>query len=303
MSSAPSLTVFRPSSATGTMWGGGITLVCLAIGAGLIYKALQMDVRFEQLFPFVGGAFFLGLAAIYGYWTWGCNSLSYIVDRNALSIRWGGVRQIVPLSNIERLIPGSDGESPHIAGVNWPGHHVGLASAEELGEVLFYSGHRSPEEVLYVLTPDGTYGISVPDPVAFALAVQTNQSRGPMFEQRQAVHRWGVAAQTFWLDPQARLLGLVLIATFFAVLGYVLQIYPGLAQQVPLRFPSLGGIVRVSDKSELLDIPRSAGGFLAINLLLAILLHTWERMVAYVLLLSGMAIQVMLLVAAVVAVA
>jgi len=117
------------------------------------------------------------------------------------------------------------------------------------------------------------------------------------------VHRWGIAAQTFWLDPQARLLGFVLVVAFFVVLGYVLNRYPGLSQSVPLRFPSLGGIVRVSDKSALLDIPRSAAGFLALDLGLAILLHTWERMVAYVLLLAGIAIQVMLLVAAVVAVA
>ena len=72
---------------------------------------------------------------------------------------------------------------------------------------------------------------------------------------------------------------------------------------MPLRFPSLGGVVRVSDKSELLDIPRSAFGFLAVDFALAVLLHTWERMVGYVLLLAGISIQVMLLIAAVVAVA
>jgi hypothetical protein len=61
--------------------------------------------------------------------------------------------------------------------------------------------------------------------------------------------------------------------------------------------------VRVSDKSELLDIPRSAFGFLAVDLVLAVFLHTWERMVGYVLLLAGIAIQAMLLIAAIVAVA
>jgi hypothetical protein len=42
---------------------------------------------------------------------------------------------------------------------------------------------------------------------------------------------------------------------------------------------------------------------MAVNLLAAIFLHGWERMVSYVLLLAGIAIQVMLLVAAIVAVA
>ena len=47
----------------------------------------------------------------------------------------------------------------------------------------------------------------------------------------------------------------------------------------------------------------SAGGWLFAAVLLAILLHSWERMVAYVLLLAGIGVQVMLLVAAIVAVA
>jgi len=158
-------------------------------------------------------------------------------------------------------------------------------------------------DVLYVLTPTETYAISVPDQVFFAQTIQSNQSRGALFEQRQAVHRWGIAAQTFWQDKYARALAGVMVASFVVVLAYVLQMYPDLSQSIPLRFPSLGGIVRVSDKSALLDIPRSAFGFMIVNLILAIMLHTWERMVGYVLLLAGVAIQVTLLVAAIVAVA
>ena len=112
-----------------------------------------------------------------------------------------------------------------------------------------------------------------------------------------------IAAQSFWLDANARLLAMLLIASFLAVTGYVLHEYPSLAQSVPLRFPSLGGVVRVSDKSALFDIPRSAFGFLTVNLVLAVFLHSWERMMGYVLLLAGIAVQLTLLVAAIVAVA
>ena len=299
----PAYTVFRPATALGAMYGGAIVLGCAILGLGLLYRGLTMDVELAQVGPLIAGAFFLALGALYAYWTWGCRSLRYVVDRNSLSIRWGGLRQVVPLANIERLIPAGEGENPQIAGVNWIGHHVGRADDAELGEVLFYSTHRTLNEVLYVQTPTETYAVSPPDPVLFAQAVQANQARGPLFDQRQAVHRWGIAAQSFWLDPQARLLAVALIGAFVLVLGYVLEMYPGLADAVPLRFPSLAGIVRVSDKGALLDIPRSAAGFLALNLVLAVLLHSWERMVAYVLLLAGIAIQVTLLVAAAVAVA
>jgi hypothetical protein len=301
---APSFTVFRPPTSVGTLFGAGVVAMSLALGAGLFYKALSMDVGLGQMAPLVAGGLFLALACLFAYWTWSCRSIAYVVDRNALSIRWGSVRQIVPLNSIERLIPGTDDdETPQVEGVNWMGHHVGHAEVADFGDVLFYSTHRTPGELLYVVTPEDIYAISVEDPVVFAQAIQANQARGPLFEQRQAVHRSGIASQSFWLDPNARLLALVLIGAFLLVLGYVLQTYPDLAQNVPLRFPSLGGIVRITDKSELLDLPRSAAGFLILNLVLAILLHTWERMVSYVLLLSGIAIQVMLLVAATVAVA
>src|SRR5581483_2970895 len=214
-----------------------------------------------------------------------------------------GLSQVVPLNKIERLVPAGEGENPHIEGVKWIGHHVGKANIEQLGQVLFYSAHRNLSEVLYIQTASETYGLSPPDHVAFAEALQTNHERGSLFEARQAVHRWGIASQSFWLDPLALALSAILIGTFVAVLAYTLQLYPGLGQSVALRFPSLVGVVRVSDKSALLDIPRSAAGFMAVNLLLAVLLHSWERMVAYVVLLAGIGVQVMLLVAVIVAVA
>ena len=298
----PSFTAFRPAGATGTLYGLAMAVFALVAGGGLLYRGLEMEAQLVQMLPLLVGAVLLLLGLLFAYWTWGCSSLRYVVDRNALSIRWGNVQQIVPLANIEKLIPAGP-EPVQIEGVNWTGHHVGRGDVPELGDVLFYSAHRNPNEVLFVVTAMETYGISVPDHVFFAQTVQSNQSRGPLFEQRQAVRRWGIAAQSFWLDPVARVLTLVMAGAFVVVLGYVLDMYPGLTQSVALRFPSLGGVVRVADKSELLDIPRSAFGFLAVDVVLAALLHSWERMVGYVLLLAGIAIQVMLLVAALVAVA
>jgi len=299
----PSFTVFRPGNSLGSVYGGVVVAVTLLLGAGLLYRGLTLDVGMQQMAPLFAGGFFICLCALYAYWTWSCTSLRYVVDRNALDIRWGGIHQIIPLANIERLVPGEETDNPQIEGVNWVGHHIGRAQVEQIGDVIFYSAHRSPGEVLYVQTPAEIYGISVPDPVFFAQTVQSNQSRGPLFEQRQAVHRWGPAAQSFWFDRSAHVLALLMIVAFAAVVGYVLDIYPGLSQSVPLRFPSLGGVVRVTDKGELLDIPRSAFGFLALDLVLAVLLHSWERMVGYVLLLAGIGVQVMLLIAAIVAVA
>jgi hypothetical protein len=294
----------------------------LLAGGAMLYRGLNQDVELSQLFPLLAAAFFLVTGCLYLYWTWGRQSLRYVVDRNALSIRWGGIQQVIPLDSIVRLVPAADWEdlppleegaegppetdhsrNPHIDGVTWPGHHVGRAFVPVLGgEVLFYSAHNRIDEVLYIQTQYETYAVSVPDQVVFAQTIQAAQARGPLFQQSQSVHRWGIAAQSFWLDPYARLLTVALVASFVAVVAYVLQQYPDLSQSVALSFPSLGGIVRVADKSELLDIPRSGLGFLAVNLTFAVFLHSWERMVGYVLLLAGIAVQAMLLVAAILAV-
>jgi len=299
----PPFNIFRPSTSVGTTFGYVIVLVCGIVGGGLLYKGLTIEPGPKQIGPLVAGAAFIAMSLLFLYWTWSLSALTYLIDRNALSIRWGSMRQIIPLTNIERLVAHVDEDAPSVAGINWMGHHVGKAEVPNLGNVLFYSAHRAPSEILYVQTPTDTYGLSVPDHVVFAEALQSQQARGPATTPRQAVHRWGLQAQSFWQDPWAQALAVVLIGTFIAVLAYVLQMYPGLGQSVALRFPSLVGVVRVTDKSALLDIPRSAAGFLAANLLLAILLHSWERMVAYVLLLAGIGVQVMLLVAAIVAVA
>jgi hypothetical protein len=286
------------------LYGAAFIIMCYGLAALLVFKGLSQEVELAQLFPLIVAGLFFALGSLYLYWTWGCRTLRYVVDRNALSIRWGAQQQVVPLDLIERLVPAEESENLTVEGVSWPGHHVGRAFVPLMGgDVLFYSAHRTMAEVLYVQTPAETYAISVPDHIVFAETIQAAQARGPLFEQRQAVHRWGLAAQSFWLDPNARLLAALLVASFLAVVGYVLQQYPGWDQSLALRFPSLGGITRVGDKSELLDIPRSGLGFLALNMTLAVILHSWERMVGYVLLLSGIAVQVTLLVAAIVAVA
>lgn len=299
----PPFSIFKPTTAIGALFGGAVAVVCLLLAAALLYKGLITDTEISQVWPLVGGVCFVILGAVFAYWAWGCGSMRYVVDRNAMTIRWGGVQQVIPIGAIDRLVPAGEDEEVKLEGVDWPGHHVGKANVVDFGEVLFYSTHRSMADVLYVCTPAQTYAISVPDPVSFAATVQSHQARGALFEQRQVVQRAGIASQTFWQDWTALFLSAVLLGAFFVTLGYVLNMYPGLEQTVSLRFPSFGGIVRVADREALLDIPRSAAGFAALNLVGAIVLHSWEKMVAYVLLLAGIVLQVVLLVGAIVAVA
>ena len=153
---------FKPPRAVGTLVGGGFAVWCFVVSLALVLRGLAADVSLGivSLYGLATVFFFLGL--LFVYWTYSLGTLRYGLDRNALSITWGDIRQVVPISQIERLVPGRELENPHIAGVSWLGHHVGRSEVEGgIGNTLFYSTHRSPEDLLYVVTPTQSYAISV----------------------------------------------------------------------------------------------------------------------------------------------
>jgi hypothetical protein len=269
------------------------------VALALVVRALTSDIGLGAVTLHIAAIIFFGLSLLFAYWTYSLSTLRYALDRNALTITWGDIRQQIPMSQIERLVPGRELEPPHVAGVSWMGHHVGRATVEGgVGETLFYSTHRSPQDLLYVVTPTQSYAISVEDEVAFAEAVQAQQRAGSLVAVTQGPDRLYLAAQPFWDDHTAQLLSLVAFAMFFVMFGYVFQQYPGLPQSIQLSFPHLDGVTRVGDKGELLRIPSAGIVILLLNLVLGFAAHAWERMVGYVLLLAAIVAQAMLLAAA-----
>jgi hypothetical protein len=293
---------FKPPRALGSLVGGGLAAWAFAIAFALVLRALAEDISLGIIALYIVATIFFGIGLLFVYWTYSLGTLRYTLDRNALTITWGDIRQLVPIAQIERLVPGREMENPHIAGVSWLGHHVGEGDVGGgIGKTLFYSTHRSPEDLLYVVTPQQSYAISVQDEVAFAEAVQAQQRAGSLVAVPQAPDRLYLAAQPFWEDRTAQGLTLAAFATFFAMFAYVFQQYPGLPETISLSFPQLDGVTRVGDKDELLRIPATGIGILLLNIALGFIAHAWERMVGYVLLLAAIAAQVILLAAAIIA--
>ncbi len=293
---------FRPPRAIGTLVGGGIAAWCFALCFALVARGITYDVSLGIVALYVAATVFFAIGVLFVYWTYSLGTLRYALDRNALTITWGDIRQQIPISQIERLVPGRELDAPHVAGVNWVGHHVGRAEVEGgIGDTLFYSTHRTSQDLLYVVTASQSYAISVEDEVAFAEAVQAQQRAGSLVAVTQGPDRLYLAAQPFWEDRTAQTLALVAFAMFFAMFAYVYQQYPDLPQSIQLSFPQLNGVTRVGDKSELLKIPTAGIIILLVNLAMGFAAHAWERMVGYVLLLAAIGAQVMLLVAAIIA--
>jgi Bacterial PH domain len=264
--------------------------------------AISIGIEFEGFLVGLAAIFFFGLAALFAYWSIACLNVAYIVDRNGLAIQWGAVRQLVPLDQIQKLVPGASVRKPRIRGLGWWGNHVGQGFIRGIGHTLFYSTHRSRRELLYVVTPAQSYGICVNEPVLFAREVQNRQAMGPVRAVRQAPVRNALAGQAFWLDRRIQLLVGLATLLCLALYGYVFWVYPGLNETISVEFPSLGGVVRLTDKSELLDIPNTALGILVLDVALALVVHSWQRLLSYLVLLGGIFSQVVFIIAAVIAV-
>lgn len=293
--------IYRPPRGAGVIIGGIVAGVALLLALLLFIKAISAGATLVALLSLLVGLFLLGLAGLFGFWTISCMTLQYQVGRDGLVIRWGIIRQIIPLREIRRLVVGAQIEVPRISGVNWLGYHVGKATIDRIGETLFYSTHQQRDEILYVLTAGPAYAITVLEPTVFAGAVQQQRALGPTspYPIRPA-HPWPVL-QSFLLDRRAVLVALGSIAAFAVAAAYVFIRFPGLPDQIMVTYPF--GVENVVPKSDILDIPRAGALVLVVNLLLAYLLHSWERALSYLIMGASIGVSLFLLSAAFIALA
>jgi hypothetical protein len=290
----------QPPRAMGALVGAAISGWCFLMVAVLVWRASMLDIGTGPFAAYLAATLFLGLGGLFAYWTYCCLTLRYHMDRNGLTIRWGDVRQLIPIDRIEAIIPGRDLPDPKISGVSWVGHHVGHAHVGALGDVMFYATHRSHEELLYVVTEGGTYGITVKDEARFVEDLEGHQKMGQVVSLPQVTERHSIAAMPFWRDTLAMTLALGAVAACAVTLGYVFQNYGDLANSIPFAYPSFGGVTRIDDKRELLMIPITGLGFLAVNLAMGIVAHAWERAIGYLLFTTAIGLQIVLLAAAII---
>ncbi|MBI4232871.1 MAG: hypothetical protein HY686_00330 [Chloroflexi bacterium] len=250
------------------------------------------------------GIVLLSLAALFGYWTYGCWSLAYCLDRNALTISWAGNQQVIPLAEVRALVPGPAAHAPQaLGGVEWPGYHIGrsavaglpaVAGLDTPGPVLFFSTHLKPQDLLYVVTPARAYGLSVPDAAAFAQELKLRLGLGPTERLEQEVRRWFLWELPAWQDPRViglLALGIVSNLTLFAYAAYLM---PSLEALIAMHYTPLGVVDQIGLKVELFRLPATGLVLLLLNGALGVGLHRREHCAAYLALTGAVALQVIL---------
>lgn len=299
---ALSQTVFRPDRALGIITGAAF--VAWALGAAIVLGSLALGsaAGLKTFVAWAAAGALLLLAFAFATWTYSLATLRYLISDDALTVSWGFRRIVIPLSQVQRMVPGRTLDAPRVNGLNWWGCHVGSAEVKRLGYTIFYSTHRDPEDILYVVTPQESYGLAVQDQAAFAEEVQARAavtSINPAVQRSFAV---GPAALPFWRDRSAIVTACVAVVLTAILGGYVSAEYEGLPPVIQIEFPDLGGIVRVGDRGEILKIVYVGLGVLAGNIGLGVLVHARERAAGLWLLASGGMLQAVLLAAAVLAV-
>ena len=292
----------QPPRALGVIVGSGFVAWALVFSFLSARLAVGAPAEFKSFLAWTVAAVLVLVALVFANWAYSIWSLAYIVSRDTLTIRWGFREVVIPIDTIQRMVPGRTLDEARVDGLNWWGCHVGSADVKRVGYTLFYSTHSSPDELLFVVTTEESYALTVLDQAAFAEEVQARAEMGTVERHTQRSVATGIAAFPFWRDRVA--IGACAVgAVFCAILcGYVYARYPGLPNVVQLSFPALGGVVRVGDKSELLRFAYLGCGVLIVNTLLGVAIHARERAAGLWLLASGGMLQAVLLAAAILAI-
>ncbi|MEE8347695.1 MAG: PH domain-containing protein [Dehalococcoidia bacterium] len=264
-------------------------LIAAGLGFALIAKAVMWPISLTQFGAISGAIVLIVLALVFVFWASACYSLHYTMDRTGLTIAWGTLKHFIPMDRIEDISIGRGEDRPRQKGLSWPGLHVGRGQVGEQ-EVLFYSTHRSPEEIVYIRTAAAVYAVSPQDPARFLTEVERFKEAAHS-GGTETVQRDFVGGHPIWADRVAQWLVLVAILINLALWGYVFTIYPDLSPSITIEFPPLGEITDLHSRNEILKIPAAALAVLAINLVVGLGVHWRERAAAYLVLTGSVFLQ------------
>jgi len=235
------------------------------------------------------------------YHTLGLVTLRYRLDRDGVFVRWFGSEQIIPIRDIQRIVPGDELGGVVVVrrrGLRWPGYERGTGQVPGIGRTSFLASQPLEGQLLLV-TPGSAFGISPRDLDGFMKAFEARQELGPnrLLEREMRRARW--LTWSFWTDSTAWILLGVAAVINLGLFGYLATSFPGLDFQLPMHFNRLGQPDRIEPKMQLFALPIIGLIILVANLSLGLLLYRRERAGSYLLWGAAAAVQALFWLAAV----
>lgn len=284
---------FRQALRSGAVAAAAAIVAALAVAA----LALALPVSFATYFLILLALAALGFAAWSIYYTYALRHTSYAVDRNAFVIRWGAVREIVPMGEVQRVLPATEIASAlRFRRVPLPGWWSGMASHPELGRIRLYAT-APPDRQVVIVTPEMSYAVSPPDVAEFVQAFDVRFRMGPT----QAVRHARLAPAAFnlalWREPVALLLLLLPVLLNLVMFGLAFARYPALTDPIVLHFNTAGLPDRFGQPALAFSPAVIALGLLALDMFLGALVYRLDKLAAYLLWGGGAGVQLLFLVA------
>jgi hypothetical protein len=278
--------------------------VTLALDVWLLNLLIARSIRSQQIsfWAFLAGSVVLvsvPVLLLLVYQTTSCLSLRYHLDRNGIVVRWFGTEQILPIGDIQRIVPGRQLGNPIVRrrGLHWPGHERGTGLVPGIGRTQFLATRPLVEQLL-LITPGRAFAISPYDLQGFLNAFKARKELGPNRLLNQQVRRASWLTWPFWTDQTAWILVAAAAVINLGLFAYLCARFPGLDFQLPLHFNSLGQPDRIGTKMELFALPIIGLIILCGNLGLGLILYRRERAGSYLLWGAAAAVQVLFWLAA-----
>ncbi|MBI3943482.1 MAG: hypothetical protein HY326_10760 [Chloroflexi bacterium] len=206
------------------------------------------------------------------------------MNRNAVIIACGGIRQIIPVDRIIDVIPGKDVQVAGPAPQRWrlPGLYVESIELAEYGMCLTCS-RRPLRDQLILLTPTLAYGIGPERSGAFTTDLLLRRRLGPLqpVSQETRVNDWLVIP--FWTDAVAQALWLAGLMLNLILFGFLAWRFASLPPIVPMHVDVLGRTDRLGEKVGLFYVALVGLGMVFFNGVIGLGVHKYERILTLIL--------------------
>lgn len=235
------------------------------------------------------------LLVLIGYQLYGLARSGYDVDRNAVTIQWGPVKQIIPVESIQRIMLGTEveGNVRGFRGWRWPGLMQGQGEVPEADLTVFYASASLPQQLILV-TPSISYAISPIDRAGFIESIKARYELGPTQAVAQTTEHPAFFDWPLWGDRVAHYLVITGATMCLLLFGLVSLRFPHLTPVIPLHYNALGLPDRNGPATQAFILPLIGLLALGANTLLGSLFYRREQVASYLLWGGTIVVQVLL---------
>lgn len=243
--------VFAAKPALARWEGVALAIWIVLFDVLLVVWALRRPIDLLQFLLFLAMALSIPLLIHLLYRTWAAFSLEYWIDRNAITLRWAHLQQVIPTQSVREIVQGAPlPVDERWSLLRWPMPFLAIAS-QPTAQSINLCATRPPTECIVLKTDAGVYALSPADADGFVEALQARYRLGPtqVVTPERVQRTW--LTNVFADDPQGVWLlaiGLIGVLLLFAVLTIS---FPDLPDVLAVRYNSQGLPEEIREKSAL----------------------------------------------------